>query len=179
MSVFSLGGSLGWAAGPLLAVGLVDRSAWRASGSPCFPGILVSLVLLRVLPAGDGHEWPDGRRQPAAILRLLAGPLGLLMGISVVGAFAQRVFLTMEPIIVARAGGSEAVGAVALSVYLGAQALGTLAGGNPLRPNGSHPSAGGPDPPRMSRPTSWPYSSVQGAGSLSSWPEEPGFSGWP
>jgi FSR family fosmidomycin resistance protein-like MFS transporter len=46
-----------------------------------------------------------------------------------VGAFAQRVFLTMEPIVVARAGGAEAVGAIALSIYLGGQAVGTLVGG--------------------------------------------------
>ncbi len=35
----------------------------------------------------------------------------------------------MEPIVVAEAGGSEAVGAVTLSVYLAAQAGGTLTGG--------------------------------------------------
>lgn len=129
MSVFSLGGSLGWAAGPLLAVGLVDWLGLEGLWLAMFPGILLSLVLLRVLPGGNGG--PVARRPPPlrAILRLLAGPLGLLMGISVVGAFAQRVFLTMEPIIVARAGASEAVGAVALSVYLGSQALGTLTGG--------------------------------------------------
>jgi predicted MFS family arabinose efflux permease len=51
------------------------------------------------------------------------------MGISVVGAFAQRVYLTMEPIVVARSGGSESIGAISLSIYLGAQALGTLTGG--------------------------------------------------
>jgi FSR family fosmidomycin resistance protein-like MFS transporter len=44
-------------------------------------------------------------------------------------AFVQRAFLTMEPIIVAEAGGSEALGAIVLSVYLFAQAFGTVAGG--------------------------------------------------
>jgi predicted MFS family arabinose efflux permease len=44
-------------------------------------------------------------------------------------AFVQRAFLTMEPIIVAEAGGSETLGAVALSVYLAAQAFGTVSGG--------------------------------------------------
>jgi FSR family fosmidomycin resistance protein-like MFS transporter len=63
------------------------------------------------------------------VLRRLRGPLGLLLGISVVGAFAQRVYLTMEPIVVARAGGSEAMGAISLSIYLGSQAFGTLTGG--------------------------------------------------
>jgi MFS family permease len=63
------------------------------------------------------------------VLRLLRGPLGLLFGISVAGSFAQRTFLTMTPIIVARSGGSEAAGAAVLSAYLGAQAIGTLASG--------------------------------------------------
>mgnify|MGYP002623406285 FL=1 len=44
-------------------------------------------------------------------------------------AFIQRAFLTMEPIIVAERGGSEALGALALTVYLSAQAFGTVTGG--------------------------------------------------
>ena len=44
-------------------------------------------------------------------------------------AFVQRAFLTMEPIIVADAGGSETLGAVVLTIYLGAQAFGTVVGG--------------------------------------------------
>jgi FSR family fosmidomycin resistance protein-like MFS transporter len=49
--------------------------------------------------------------------------------ISAVGAFAQRTTLTFVPIIAARAGASETVGAVVLSVYLASQALGTLTSG--------------------------------------------------
>jgi predicted MFS family arabinose efflux permease len=44
-------------------------------------------------------------------------------------AFMQRAFLTMEPIIVAESGGTETLGAVALTVYLGAQVFGTVTGG--------------------------------------------------
>ncbi|MFC1661410.1 MFS transporter [Gemmatimonadota bacterium] len=129
LSIFSMGGSLGYAAGPLIAVALV---AWRGLGGlwvAMFPGILVALVLYRVLPQGHADRSATLPPSPPSLLRLLRGPLGLLFGISAVGAFCQRVFLTMEPIVVARAGGSEAVGAVALSIYLGGQALGTLAGG--------------------------------------------------
>ena len=49
--------------------------------------------------------------------------------VSATMAYIQRTFLTMEPIVVAEAGGSETLGAVALSVYLGAQSIGTVTGG--------------------------------------------------
>ena len=63
------------------------------------------------------------------MLRALRGPLGVVFGISALAAFVQRVYLTMQPIAVAAAGESEATGAIALSVYLGAQAIGGLTGG--------------------------------------------------
>ncbi|MEX2220576.1 MAG: hypothetical protein WEG40_02150, partial [Candidatus Rokuibacteriota bacterium] len=53
----------------------------------------------------------------------------LIFGISAAMAFVQRAFLTMEPIIISRAGGSEALGAIALSIYLGAQSVGMVTGG--------------------------------------------------
>lgn len=129
MSVFSLGGSLGWAFGPLIAVGLVSWVGLQGLWIAMFPGIFLALVLLRLLPPGRSDRSPTLPPSPVKLFRRLRGPLGLLLGISVVGAFAQRVYLTMEPIVVARAGGSEALGAFSLSIYLGAQALGTLAGG--------------------------------------------------
>lgn len=129
MSFFSLGGSLGWAVGPLVAVAVVGWAGLEGLWLAMFPGILLAVVLWRILPPGSSDRPPHPPPDPLTVLRRLQGPLGLLLGISVTGAFAQRVFLTMEPIVVARAGGSEAIGAVALSVYLGAQALGTLTGG--------------------------------------------------
>lgn len=57
------------------------------------------------------------------------GPVLLVFGISALTAFVQRVFLTMEPIVMAAAGRSETAGAVALTLYLAAQAAGTLSGG--------------------------------------------------
>ena len=53
----------------------------------------------------------------------------MIFAISMLGSFAQRTFLTFDPLIVANTGGSEALGAAMLSVFLGAQALGTLSGG--------------------------------------------------
>jgi len=129
MSIFSLGGSLGWAVGPLVAVGVVGWVGLQGLWTTMFPGVILALALWMYLPPGRTDRPPLPPPSPPAVLRLIHGPLGLLLGISVVGAFAQRVYLTMEPIVVARDGGSEAAGAVSLSIYLGAQALGTLTGG--------------------------------------------------
>ena len=129
MSVFSLGGSLGWAIGPLIAVGLVGWFGMDKLWLAMFPGILVALALYPLLPPGRTDRGARLPPSPGKILKRLRGPLGLLFGISVAGAFAQRVFLTMGPIAAARAGASEAAGALALSLYLGTQALGTLTGG--------------------------------------------------
>jgi FSR family fosmidomycin resistance protein-like MFS transporter len=129
LSIFSSGGSLGYAMGPMIAVGVV---AWLGLGGlwvAMFPAVVGALILVRVVPAGPSDPAASLPPPPAAVLRLLRGPLGLLFGISALGAFIQRVFLTLEPIIVAAAGGSEARGALFLSVYLAAQAAGGLASG--------------------------------------------------
>jgi FSR family fosmidomycin resistance protein-like MFS transporter len=129
MSVFSLGGSLGWALGPLIAVGLVGWIGLNGLWMAMFPGILLALFLFPMFPRTGPRRSAQLPPPPGEVLRALRGPLGLLFGISAVGAFAQRVFLTIGPIIGARAGASEAAGALALSLYLGTQAVGTLAGG--------------------------------------------------
>ncbi len=129
-SVFSFGGALGYAAGPLVAVGLVTWGGMQRLWVAMIPAILLAPLFFRGLPSGRGEtRGAPPAPPPATVLRRLAGPLGIIFGISSAMAFVQRVFLTMEPIIVADAGGSEALGAAALSLYLGAQALGTLSGG--------------------------------------------------
>ncbi|MDH5760353.1 MAG: MFS transporter [Gemmatimonadota bacterium] len=130
MSLFSFGGTGGYALGPLIAVALVQWRGMEGMWVAMIPVILLTPLVFRSLPTSrsdraEAHLPPP----PGEVLRYLAGPLGLLFGISAVMAFAQRTFLTMEPIIVAQHGGSEALGALALTAYLGAQAGGTLAGG--------------------------------------------------
>lgn len=129
LSFFSFGGTMGFALGPLAAVGIVSLVGLEGLWVAMVPGILWAGLLLVVLPRGARDRSVRPPPRPAAILAQLRGPLGVIFGISAVGAFVQRGFLTMEPIVVAEAGGSEAVGAVTLSVYLAAQAGGTLTGG--------------------------------------------------
>ena len=130
LSFFSFGGALGYAAGPLVVVAIVAAVGLEGLWVAMVPGIMLALLLWRVLPADperEAHHPPPPT--PVVLLKALVGPLGLLFVISAFGAFVQRVYLTMSPIIMAEHGGSEALGAAALSIYLGAQALGTLTGG--------------------------------------------------
>ncbi|HSJ08867.1 MAG TPA: hypothetical protein VK928_03115, partial [Longimicrobiales bacterium] len=123
------GGSLGYAAGPLIAVGLVGWVGLDGLWIAMLPMLVIAPIVWRILPPDrpePGRAPPPGAR---AVLRALRGPLGVVFGISAVSAFVQRVYLTMQPIAAAAAGATEASGAVALSVYLGAQALGGLTGG--------------------------------------------------
>ena len=129
-SVFSFGGALGSALGPLAAVALVGALGLHGLAFAMAPALLIMPLLLRALPAVPGHARPSrGLEGAAEAARSLGGALGLLFIISAVAAFVQRVFLTLQPIAIAAAGGSEALGATTLSIYLGAQALGVVIGG--------------------------------------------------
>ena len=128
-SVFSFGGAVGFSLGPLIAVALVSWGGLTGLAWAMVPALVAAPLLWWALPGGRpnvGRAPPPG---PRTVLRLLAGPLGLVFGISAVSAFVQRVFVTFMPMIAAGDGRSESLGAVILSVYLGAQALGTLTGG--------------------------------------------------
>ena len=128
-SIFSFGGAIGYSAGPLVAVGLVAWGGMKGLWVAMIPAILFAPVFfLGLLRRGEpGVVLPAPL--PTTVIRELAGPLGIIFGVSAAMAFVQRAFLTMDPIIVAEMGGSETLGAAALSVYLGAQAFGTLTGG--------------------------------------------------
>ena len=129
-SFFSFSGSLGYAVGPLVAVAIVSRGGLERLPYAAIPMLLLLPIVFAVMPSGAHQRRQAHHQEPAVSLReALRGPLALVFGISAVSAFMQRVYLTMKPILVAETGGSEQAGATALSIYLGAQALGSLAGG--------------------------------------------------
>ena len=130
MSVFSFGGALGYAVGPLAAVALVGSLGLGGLAWAMLPALLLVPLLLRAVPPVPGHARPSrGLEGMIETLGSLRGALGLLFVISTTAAFVQRVFVTLQPIAIAAGGGSEALGATTLSTYLGAQALGSVAGG--------------------------------------------------
>jgi len=131
-SIFAFGGSVGFALGPLIAVGLVQSRGMEGLWLAMLPVVACAPLIYLGLPSGREEARVSHRPPPpppGEVLRHLRGPLGLIFGISATMAFVQRAFLTMEPIIVADTGGSETLGAVVLTVYLGAQAFGTVVGG--------------------------------------------------
>ena len=139
-AVFSFGGAAGYAAGPLLAVLGVGWRGLEGLWVAMLPALVLAGALWFALPADPVRDGVVRRPRPAATdgphptrrrrtAALFAGPIALVFGISALTAFVQLVFLTMEPIVMAGAGKSETAGAAALTLYLGAQAAGTLTGG--------------------------------------------------
>ena len=129
VSVFAFGGHLGFALGPVTAVAIVGVFTLEGLWVAMFPGILIGVATLALLPRPVRGRVPVPPPSPRQMLRALVGPLGLVFGISALGAFVQRTFLTLYPIMVDQAGGSEALGAASLSVYLALQAGGTIFAG--------------------------------------------------
>lgn len=128
-SIFSFGGAAGYSVGPLAAVALVSAFGLSGLWIAMLPILVIATVAWSALPPGRSDRSTAEPPRPLTVLRQLRGPLGLIFGISAIGAFLQRVFLTMQPILVNEAGGSETLGAVSLSVYLAGQAVGTLTSG--------------------------------------------------
>jgi MFS transporter, FSR family, fosmidomycin resistance protein len=129
-SMFSFGGSVGYALGPLVAVGIVAAGGLESLWLALLPMVVLTPILFFLVPSDAAHH--AATREHAArpsLMQLLRGPLGLVFGVSAVAALIQRVFLTLEPIVVSRAGGAETAGALLLSVYLGASAVGSVTGG--------------------------------------------------
>ncbi|MEZ4424006.1 MAG: MFS transporter [Gemmatimonadota bacterium] len=129
LSIFSFGGAAGYAVGPFLAVTTVAAFGLGGLWLAMIPGLVLCLALWPLVPGGAADGRAPRPPMPLEVIRTLKGPLGLLFGISALSAFVQRTFLTLEPIIVDQAGGSQNARALALTLYLGAQALGTLTSG--------------------------------------------------
>lgn len=131
MSIFSTGGNLGMAIGPLVITPLVLAFGLRASLAPLLPVLLVAgflvsqLPLLAALhptaPAGSAALAPRPDRW---------GPFGRLAVVVVTRSVVYTGLATFLPLVfVGVLGTSKARGAAALSVLLGTGIVGTLAGG--------------------------------------------------
>jgi len=128
MSAFAFGGLFGFAVGPLAVVGLVAVVGLTGMWVAMIPAIAVCALLFFLLPGDRPH--PNAEPPPPLeVLRALRGPLGIVFVISALSGFIQRLFTTLSPIISFQDGVSEATGAVALSVYMAGQAVGTIVGG--------------------------------------------------
>lgn len=133
MGVFTVGGNLGFAIGPLMITPIMILAGLRGALALTIPVLIMSLVLLRQMPRlwaarelrGRGpaaHVAIEAREQWGAFANLTT----VVMIRSVV-FFGLNTFIPLYWIVVLHA--SRASGGYALSILLSAAAVGTLVGG--------------------------------------------------
>jgi FSR family fosmidomycin resistance protein-like MFS transporter len=129
MAVFSVGGNVGFAIGPVLGAALVVALGLEGGLLLAIPGLVVAAVLVREgrylgrFAGGDGDSvtGPRGPDHPRA--------LALLLVVVALRSVAHYGLFTFVPLWEVSQGASEERGTVLLSLFLFAGAIGTLVGG--------------------------------------------------
>lgn len=125
MSLFNVGGNLGYALGPIVVTALVLWLGLDGGMLAAVPALLVVVVLARALstfaalrPTGDARRSASGDEQVGAMV--------VLVGVIALRSVAWFCLLTFVPLWVVAEGGSEGAGNRELSLMLVAGVLGTL-----------------------------------------------------
>jgi len=129
ISVFTFGGSLGFAVGPLAIIGAVRFWGLDRSYYVTLPGLLCVLVMLLSLHVPTGKT---DRARTASLVEAFEGaqrPMALLFAITVMREFTRLAVATFLPIVLAMQGRSLLAGGVTLSLFSLAGALGGMVGG--------------------------------------------------
>ena len=128
MSLFSIGGNVGYALGPIAATAVVVQLGLQGGLLLAIPGLLVSLVLLRSLPylrsfvpEPAASARADEENQPRALVLLLA--------VITFRSIAWFGLITFVPLWEVSLGHSEAYGNRLLAAMLLAGGVGTLVAG--------------------------------------------------
>ena len=128
MSLFSIGGNVGYALGPVAATAVVVQLGLQGGLLLAIPGLLVSLVLLRSLPylrsfvpEPAASARADEENQPRALVLLLA--------VITFRSIAWFGLITFVPLWEVSLGHSEAYGNRLLAAMLLAGGVGTLVAG--------------------------------------------------
>jgi FSR family fosmidomycin resistance protein-like MFS transporter len=129
ISIFTFGGSLGFALGPLAIIGAVQLVGLERSYYVMFPGLLAMLLVVVYLHIP--REVLDRRTMPslAAAFHGARWPMALLFSIAVLREFARLAVVTFLPIFLAMQGKSLVAGGITLSLFSLAGALGGMVGG--------------------------------------------------
>ena len=128
MSLFSIGGNLGFALGPIVATPLVLLAGLEGGLLLALPGLAVGALLLAtapylqgLAPGARGDSLPEGVDRP--------GALGLLLGVIAFRSVAWFGLMTFVPLWEVSLGHSEARGNQLLALMLLAGGVGTLVAG--------------------------------------------------
>jgi MFS transporter, FSR family, fosmidomycin resistance protein len=129
MALFSIGGNLGFALGPLVAAVAVGALGLRGGLVIMLPGLAVAALLLAVIPYLG--RFAPARAASADAPREPGQPKALTLLLAVVGlrALAHMGLFTFVPLWEVAKGESKVHGTVLLSLFLFAGAVGTILGG--------------------------------------------------
>ncbi|MDW7712173.1 MAG: MFS transporter [Deferrisomatales bacterium] len=140
MSLFSVGGNLGFALGPILCLWVVTHLGLAALPAMAVPSLLFALlILLSWRRVTVPRELPvSGKGPPPGLAPGTLGSLGLLVGTVVMRSWTQAGLMTYIPFYTIDVLGRDPVHAGKLvSVFLLGGVLGTL-GGSPLADRWGH-----------------------------------------
>src|SRR5256714_4090547 len=129
IAVFTFGGSLGFAVGPLAIIGAVHFLGLDRSYYIILPGLLGVLVLVVALQVPTGKI--DYARTASLVeaFKGVQGPMALLCTVAVLREVTRLVIATFLPIVFAMQGRSLVAGGLTLSLFSLAGALGGMVGG--------------------------------------------------
>ena len=125
MSLFNVGGNLGYALAPIVVTALVLWLGLAGGVLIAAPGLLVAIVLTRALPQLASLR-PTGGRVDGESGETRVGAMILLLGVIVLRSVAWFTLLTFVPLWIVSQGGTEGAGNRELSLMLVAGVAGTL-----------------------------------------------------
>jgi MFS transporter, FSR family, fosmidomycin resistance protein len=128
MSLFSIGGNLGYALGPVAATALVVHFGLEAGLLLALPCLLVAGLLLTATPYLRGFA-PSGERTHAAAGEDRPGAMAALLGVIALRSVAWFGLITFVPLFEVARGNSEAYGNRLLAAMLFTGGVGTLVAG--------------------------------------------------
>src|SRR5438093_5836231 len=129
IAVFTFGGSLGFAIGPLAIIGAVHFWGLDRSYYIILPGLLGILVLLMSLHVPTGKTAYARTVSLAEAFKGVQGPMAVLFTVAVLREVTRLVIATFLPIVFAMQGRSLVAGGLTLSLFSLAGALGGMVGG--------------------------------------------------
>lgn len=129
MAIFVTGGTLGFAVGPLIAVGVVGAFGLEGTWVAVLPGLVVTGALLAWFARSQPQARDAAVRPRLSELRPVLRPLTLLYFVVVCRSAVSYGFMTFLPLYLHRVGWSVADGGAILTVHLVFGALGGFLGG--------------------------------------------------
>jgi MFS transporter, FSR family, fosmidomycin resistance protein len=130
MAIFVSAGTLGFALGPTYFTAVVSRIGLDNSYWAALPGVLVTLFLLRVLPAETAARNPSSRLDWSPF-EAVWKPLTILYMLVFIRSAVQVTFAQLLPLYLhLERGMTVTMAAYTLSIYIGAGAIGGFLGGH-------------------------------------------------